>query len=41
VAIRISGRNVQATLVDGEAVEMRIAAATRMLSQGSPLQVSI
>jgi trehalose/maltose hydrolase-like predicted phosphorylase len=41
VAIRISGRTVQATLVDGEALEMRIATETRMLSQGSPLQVSI
>src|SRR5262245_65935147 len=32
VAIRIAGRTVQATLAEGEAMEMRIAAATRKLT---------
>ena len=41
VAIRIAGRTVQATLVEGEAMEMRIAAATRKLTAGTTLQVSL
>jgi trehalose/maltose hydrolase-like predicted phosphorylase len=41
VAIRITGRTVQATLVDGEAMEIRIAAATRKLTAGAPVQVSV
>jgi trehalose/maltose hydrolase-like predicted phosphorylase len=35
VAIRIAGRTVQATLVEGEAMEMRIAAVTRKLTVGT------
>src|SRR5262250_1809069 len=38
VAIRIAGRTVQATLVDGEAMEIRIAATTRKLTAGAPVQ---
>ena len=41
VAIRIAGRTVQATLVEGEAMEIRIAAATRKLTAGSTVQVSV
>ena len=41
VAIRITGRTVQATLVAGEAMEMRIGAAARKLTAGAPLQVSV
>ena len=41
VAIRIVGRTVEATLVEGEPMEMRIAAATRKLTPGAPLQVSL
>jgi hypothetical protein len=41
VAIRISGRTVQATLVEGEGMEMRIAAATGSLAVGATLEVSI
>jgi trehalose/maltose hydrolase-like predicted phosphorylase len=41
VAIRIAGRTVQATLVDGEAMEIRIAAATRKLTAGAPVQTSV
>jgi trehalose/maltose hydrolase-like predicted phosphorylase len=41
VAIRITGRTVQATLVDGEAMEIRIAATTRKLTAGAPVQVSV
>ena len=40
-AIRIAGRTVQATLVDGEAMEIRIAATTRKLTPGATLEVSI
>jgi trehalose/maltose hydrolase-like predicted phosphorylase len=36
VAIRIAGSTVQATLVDGEAMEIRIAATTRKLTAGRP-----
>ena len=39
VAIRIAGRTVEATLVEGEPMEMRIAAATRKLTAGVTLQV--
>jgi trehalose/maltose hydrolase-like predicted phosphorylase len=38
VAIRIAGRNVQATLVDGQPMEMRVGTATLKLTPG--LQVS-
>jgi hypothetical protein len=38
VAIRISGRTVQATLVAGEAMEMRIATVTRKLTAGATLE---
>ena len=41
VAIRIAGRTVQATLVEGEAMEIRIAAATRKLTAGATAQVSV
>jgi trehalose/maltose hydrolase-like predicted phosphorylase len=41
VAIRITGRTVQATLAEGEAMEMRIGAATRKLTAGATLQVSV
>jgi trehalose/maltose hydrolase-like predicted phosphorylase len=40
VAIRIAGDTVQATLVEGEGMEMRIAAETRKLVPGVTLQVS-
>ena len=39
VAIRIAGRTVEATLVKGEPMEMRISAATRKLTAGATLQV--
>ncbi len=41
VAIRIAGRTVQATLVDGEGMEMRIAATTVKLAEGATLETSI
>ena len=41
VAIRIAGKTVQATLVKGEAMELRIAAAKRKLTAGAPLDVSV
>jgi hypothetical protein len=41
VAIGISGNTVQATLVEGEGMEMRIGAATRKLAPGATLQVSV
>jgi len=41
VAIRVAGRTVQATLVDGKAMEMRIAATTRKLTPGATVQTSV
>jgi trehalose/maltose hydrolase-like predicted phosphorylase len=41
VAIRVAGRSVQATLVEGKAMEIRIAATTRKLTAGAPIQVSV
>jgi trehalose/maltose hydrolase-like predicted phosphorylase len=41
VAIRIAGRNVQATLVEGEAMEMRFAAATQKLTPGATVDVTL
>jgi trehalose/maltose hydrolase-like predicted phosphorylase len=41
VTIRIVGRTVEATLAEGEAMEMRIGAATRKLTAGATLQVSV
>jgi trehalose/maltose hydrolase-like predicted phosphorylase len=41
VAIRIAGRTVEATLAEGEPIEIRIAAATRKLTSGAPLQLSL
>jgi trehalose/maltose hydrolase-like predicted phosphorylase len=41
VAIRIAGGAVQATLEQGEAMEIRIAGATRTLTPRTTLQVSI
>jgi len=41
VAIRIARSTAQATLVEGEAMEMRIGAATRQLTAGTVLQVSV
>jgi trehalose/maltose hydrolase-like predicted phosphorylase len=39
VAIRIDGKTVQATLVKGKAMEMRIGAATQKLTAGTTLDV--
>lgn len=41
VGIRIAGKTVEATLVKGEPMEMRIAATTRELTIGATLQVSL
>jgi len=41
VAIRIAGGTVQVTLVEGEAIEMRIAAAMHKLTPGATLQFSV
>jgi len=41
VAIRIVGDTVQATLVEGEGMEIRIAAATRKLARGATQQVPV
>jgi len=41
VAIRISDGIVQATLVDGEAIDVRIAGAAKTLEPGATVQVSI
>jgi trehalose/maltose hydrolase-like predicted phosphorylase len=41
VAIRIVGGTVEATLAEGKPMEMRIAAATRTLTAGTTLQVSL
>ena len=41
IAIRIAGRTVQVTLADGEAMEMRIAAAKQKLTRGATLKVSM
>ena len=41
VAIRIAGRNVQATLLQGNEMEMRIAASAQKLTAGATVQVSI
>ena len=41
VAIRITDGIVQATLVEGEGMEMRIGAATRTVAPGATLQVSV
>jgi trehalose/maltose hydrolase-like predicted phosphorylase len=41
VAIRIAGGTVQVALVEGDAIEMRIAAATHKLTPGATLQVSV
>ena len=41
VVIRIAGSTVQITLTDGEAMEMRIAGATRQLTAGAALQASL
>jgi hypothetical protein len=41
VAIRIAGSTVQATLMEGEAMEMRIAGATRQMTAGATLQASV
>jgi trehalose/maltose hydrolase-like predicted phosphorylase len=40
VAIRIVGRTLKATLLEGEAMDIRIAARTRKLSPGPPLITS-
>ena len=39
--IRITGRTVQATLAEGEALEIRIAAAKRKLTPDAMLKVSM
>jgi trehalose/maltose hydrolase-like predicted phosphorylase len=41
VAIRIAGRTVEATLVEGEPMEIRVAATTRKLAAGATVQVSL
>jgi trehalose/maltose hydrolase-like predicted phosphorylase len=41
VAICIAGKTAQATLVEGEAMQMRIADATRKLTAGVTVQVSV
>jgi trehalose/maltose hydrolase-like predicted phosphorylase len=41
VAIRIAGQTVQAALVDGEAIDVRIAGAAKTLKPGAMVQVSI
>ena len=41
VAISIAGGSVQATLVEGEAIEIRISGATHKLTADAPFQVSI
>jgi trehalose/maltose hydrolase-like predicted phosphorylase len=41
LAIRIAGNTVQATLVEGDAMEMRVAAATQKLRLGTTVQVSV
>ena len=41
VAIRVVGSTVQATLVEGEAMEMRIAGIARALIPGATLEVSL
>jgi hypothetical protein len=41
VAIYIAGDTVQATLVEGEGMGMRIATETRKLAPGATLQVSV
>jgi len=40
VAIRIAGGTVEATLAEGDALEMRIAGAKHKLTAGAPLRVS-
>jgi len=40
VAIRIAGKAVQASLVEGDTLEVRIAGTTRKLAAGIPLQLS-
>jgi hypothetical protein len=37
----MAGRTVEARLVKGEAMEMRIGGATRKLTAGATLQVSV
>jgi trehalose/maltose hydrolase-like predicted phosphorylase len=41
VAIRIAGSTVQATLVEGDAMEIRIAAVRHKLTAGATLQMSL
>ena len=41
VAIHIAGRSVRATLVEGEAMEMRIGTTTQKLTAGATVQVSL
>ena len=41
VAVRIAGNTVQATLVEGEGMDMRIGATTAKLASGAVLQMSI
>jgi trehalose/maltose hydrolase-like predicted phosphorylase len=40
VAIRIAGGTVEATLAEGDELEMRIATAKHKLTAGAPLRVS-
>ena len=37
----VAGKTVETTLVEGEPIEMRIAASTRKLTEGATLQISL
>ena len=41
VAIRVAGKTVQATLIEGEGMEMRIAATTVKLAEGATMEAPI
>ena len=41
MAIRATSSTVQATLVEGEAMDMRVAGVTRKLTPGTMLQLSL
>jgi trehalose/maltose hydrolase-like predicted phosphorylase len=41
VAIRVAGGTVEATLVEGEPIEIRVAASRRKLTAGATVQVSV
>ena len=41
MAIRVAGKTVQATLIEGEGMEMRIAATTVKLAEGATMEAPI